>query len=183
MLRQGIVLLLLGGALQLWGQSAEEIQKSLNANAGTLRAWTTEKALVDAVREQNARVMSQAEIEKNDKAWVEGKNEALVNAVITGPCADKLRDLATKSGYGEAFLMDSRGALVCATQKTSDYWQGDESKWTRAFDGGKGALFIDRPRRDESANANLAQISVPVMENGKAIGVLTAGVRLTNGTH
>ena len=179
MLRKAMLCLIVGGALQLSGQSAEEIQKRLAADATALRAWTTEKALIDAVHGQNARAMSQADIERNDKAWVDGKNETLVNAVTTGPCADKLRELAAKSGYGEAFIMDSRGALVCATQKTSDYWQGDESKWTRAFDGGKGATFIDRPRRDESANANLAQVSVPVMENGKAIGVLTAGVPLS----
>jgi hypothetical protein len=177
-MRQLIVLLLFGGALHLSAQSAEDVQKRLAADAESLRAWTAEKALVDAVRGQNARAISQADIDRNDKAWVEGKSEALVNAVITGPCADKLRELAAASKYGEAFVMDSRGALVCATQKTSDYWQGDEAKWSRAFDGGKGATFIDRPRRDESANANLAQISVPVMDNGKAIGVLTVGVPL-----
>ena len=168
--------LIVGGALQLSAQSAEDIQKRLAADATTIRAWTTEKTIVDALRAQNARVMSQTDIEKNDQAWVAGRNEALVTAVITGPCADKLRELAAKSGYGEAFVTDSRGALVCATQKTSDYWQGDEAKWTRAFDNGKGSTFIDRPRRDDSANANLAQISVPLMENAKAIGVLTVGI-------
>jgi len=73
--------------------------------------------------------------------------------------------------------MDAQGALVCATGATSDYWQGDEAKWIRAFDGGKGATFIDRPRRDDSAAENLAQISIPVMEKDHAIGVLTVGVR------
>jgi hypothetical protein len=74
--------------------------------------------------------------------------------------------------------MDDQGALVCATAKTSDYWQGDEAKWQRAFNGGKGDVFIDRPKFDESAGARIAQISVPVMENGRAIGAVTVGVAI-----
>lgn len=174
MLRQlGVLLLVAGFAM---GQSADAIQKRLAADAEKLRAWSGEEALVTALRAQNAKNTSQADIEKQDKAWVDGKNEALVRAVTTGACADRLRELAAKQGYREAFVMDARGAIVCATQRTSDYWQGDEAKWARAFDGGKGATFIDRLRLDESAKANLAQISVPVMENGRAIGVITAGV-------
>ena len=79
---------------------------------------------------------------------------------------------------GEAFVTDRRGAIVCAAQTTSDYWQGDEPKFVNAFKEGRGATFIDRPRFDESANANVAHISVPVMDGGKAIGVVVVGVRV-----
>jgi hypothetical protein len=105
-----------------------------------------------------------------------GKNDALVKQMTTGACADHLRDLAKKAGYGESFVMDNQGALVCATEKTSDYWQGDEPKWSRAFNGGNGTTFIDRPRFDNSAHTYLAQISVPVIDGGKTIGVVMAGV-------
>ena len=74
--------------------------------------------------------------------------------------------------------MYNQGALVCATQRTTDYWQGDEAKWTRTFNGGNGTLFIDRPKLDESAKVRLAQISLPVVENGKTIGVITVGVNI-----
>jgi hypothetical protein len=100
-----------------------------------------------------------------------------VKQTTTGPCADRLRELAGGSAaYGETFVMDDQGANVCATVKTSDYWQGDEAKWERAYAAGKGAVFIDRPRFDESATVRLAQISVPVVEKGKVIGALTVGI-------
>jgi hypothetical protein len=79
--------------------------------------------------------------------------------------------------FSETFVMDNVGALVCATERTSDYWQGDEEKWTHSYNGGAGAIFIDRPRFDESAKATIALISIPVMDNGKAIGAVTVGIR------
>ena len=169
------ILLLLAVSPGLFAQSAEALQRELNAHAATISAWATDKTIVEAVRAQNARKMTLAEIQKEDASWMAGKNEALVTKMITGVCADHLRDLAKKAGYGESFVMDNQGALVCATEKTSDYWQGDEPKWIRSFNGGNGTTFIDRPRFDNSAHTYLAQISVPIIDGGKTIGVITAG--------
>ncbi|HKO57551.1 MAG TPA: PDC sensor domain-containing protein [Thermoanaerobaculia bacterium] len=161
------------------GQSAEAIQKALTTEATSLAAWGTDKAFVDAVKGQNAKRVALAEIKRIDGDWMAGKSDDVVRRVTSGPCADRLRALvAAHPGYGEAFVMDDQGALVCANGHTSDYWQGDESKWQRAFKGGKGDVFIDRPRYDDSAKAPLAQISVPVMDGGKAIGAITVGVNV-----
>ena len=171
-----IVLVLLAGEPT---HSAGALQHELNAHAATVSGWTTDKVILDAVRAQNAKKLTLAQIQNDDSLWMAGKNDALIKQMTTGVCADHLRQLASAAGFGETFVMDNQGALVCATEKTSDYWQGDESKWSRAFADGKGATFIDRPKFDESAKANLAQISVPIMDGGRAIGVITAGVTLT----
>ena len=160
-------------------QSADAVQRALSAEASRLSAWASDKVVVFAVRRQNAKGASIADGQRLDAAWVAGKAEALVQEVTTGACADHLRELVgSDARYSETFLSDANGALVCATARTSDYWQGDETKFTGAFREGKGAVFIDRPKLDESAKAALAQISLPVMENGVAIGVLTVGVRI-----
>jgi hypothetical protein len=156
-------------------QSADSLQKDLETHAAVVRAWAQDPTLVAAVRAQDAKKLTLADIQRDDAAWIAGKADALVKQMTTGPCADRLRELAQKAGYGESFVMDNQGALVCATDKTSDYWQGDEAKWTKSFDNGKGATFIDRPRLDESSKEYLAQISVPIMDEGKAIGAITAG--------
>jgi hypothetical protein len=169
--------LLLLAALSSLAQSADAVQKSLKTHAGAIQAWGSDKTLVAAVKTQNARKVTAAEVQRIDKAWTGGGEAALVKQLTTGPCSDHLRQLiAQHPSFGETMLMDDQGALVCASERTSDYWQGDESKWQRGFDGGKGAVFIDRPRFDDSAVANLAQISVPVLDGGKVIGVLTVGV-------
>ena len=160
-------------------QSAQAMQKTLDAEAAKLRAWGSDSEIVAAVKAQNAKHVALKTIQSLDAQWIAGKAPALVEQTITGPCSDHLRHLGNaNAAYGEMFVMDDQGALVCASEKTSDYWQGDEAKWQRAFNEGKGDVFIDRPRFDDSASRNLAQISVPVMDNGRAIGVITVGLSL-----
>jgi hypothetical protein len=168
---------LLGCALTAQSQSAGTVQKLLTDEAARLQAWGNDPAIVAAVKAQNAKRVTAAQVKSLDEQWSAGKAETLVKQVTTGACADHLRKLVTgNAGYGETFLMDNQGALVCATAKTTDYWQGDEAKWQRAFSDGKGEVFIDRPKFDDSSSQRLAQISLPVLDNGAAIGAITIGI-------
>lgn len=164
-------------ALAVYAQSAGDVQKMLTDEAARLEAWGSDPAIVAAVKAQNAKRVPLAQIKTLDEQWSAGKAAELVKQVTTGPCADRLRAL-TGANASETFVMDDQGAIVCATAKTSDYWQGDEAKWQRAFDSGKGAVFIDRPKFDDSSAERLAQISVPVRDKGAAIGAITIGVKL-----
>jgi hypothetical protein len=107
----------------------------------------------------------------------EGENNTRAQSLLKNPCAKRLQALAAaRPGYREAFVMDNQGALVCMTRKTSDYWQGDEDKWTKGFAEGRGSVFVSEPALDESTGVKLIHVSVPFMEEGKAIGVLTVGI-------
>lgn len=171
------LLIVIALSVSALGQSAGEVQKMLTAEAEKLRAIGKDPVIVAAVQAQNARNASLASIKAADERWMAGNEAALVKQTLAGPCADRLRALAgANAAYSETFAMDDQGALVCATAKTTDYWQGDEAKWERAFNGGKGDVFIDRPKFDESAKARIAQISVPVMDGDKAIGAVTVGI-------
>ena len=181
MKRPSIVLLSLLLASSAVAQSAQSLQKRLDAEAAKLGAWGSDSVIVAAVKAQNAKRVSLATIKSLDEQWVAGKAATLVRQSTVGTCADYLRKLASTSTdpvYSEVFVMDNQGALVCANTRTTDYWQGDEAKWQRAFAEGKGSVFIDRPRYDDSSARNLAQISVPVVDGGRAIGVITVGVAL-----
>lgn len=178
-MRSLALLLTLALSTTLFAQSAGTMQKQLDAEAQKLRAWGSDPVIVAAVKAQNAKKVSLDVIKQRDAQWIAGHAADLVKQTTTGACSDHLRQLVAGNGaYGETFVMDDQGAIVCATVKTSDYWQGDEAKWEHAFNGGKGNVFIDRPRFDESAASRLAQISVPVMEKNVAIGAITIGVTL-----
>jgi hypothetical protein len=100
--------------------------------------------------------------------------------LMQNQCAQRLKQLSPELPAAvEAFVMDAQGANVCMTLRTSDYWQGDEPKWADAFNDGKGADYVGKRQYDESSKSTLVHISVPVMDNGKAIGVLTCGINLT----
>jgi hypothetical protein len=172
-------LLFLACVLPANAQSAGDIQKLLSDEAARLAAWGSDPAIVAAVKAQNAKRVTAAQVKTHDEQWAAGKADTLVKQVTTGACADHLRTLvAANKAYGESFIMDNQGALVCATARTTDYWQGDEAKWQRAFNSGKGDVFIDRPKFDDSSAQRLAQISVPVLENGAAIGAITVGLSI-----
>ena len=180
MKRMLLAILLLGmAAMPVAAQSADNMQKRLEAEAVKLKAWAQDPLFVAAVVAQNNQHLTMAEINKRDEAWMAGKAARLIKEMTTSPCADHLRQLTgTSPIYSETFVMDNQGALVCENMQTTDYWQGDEAKWQRSFNGGKGAVFIDRPKLDESAKVHLAQISLPIMKDGKAIGAITIGIEI-----
>jgi hypothetical protein len=138
--------------------------------------------LIDFVQAKNDQKETLADIQKRDARWMAGAEAELKKAVATGPCADRLRALTKVDQFVlEAFLMDNQGALVCATQETSDYWQGDEAKWQKPMKEGLDA-FVDEPAYDESTQSYALQLSVPVQRGGARIGALTFTLKVPRPT-
>lgn len=143
-----------------------------------MKQAAADPAVIAAVREHNARGLSLEQIKQTDASWSEsdGALDAAETA-MNNAAADRLAVIEADTPYlVEAILTGNQGANVAITAVTSDYWQGDEPKFVRSFSDGAGAVFIDRPKRDQSTGEVTAQVSVPVMDNGKAIGTLTWGV-------
>ena len=157
---------------------AAELSPATQAAVEHLRTWTRDATILGAVRDQNALKVPLSRIRSIDISWMTATEpDARMQTLLKNPCAKSLQAFtATRTGYREAFIMDNQGALVCMTRKTSDYWQGDEDKWTKSFAEGRGAVFVGEPELDESTGVRLVHVSVPIVDGGKAIGVLTAGI-------
>ena len=137
--------------------------------------------IVKAVEEQNAQGLTLAKIQETDKEWMattdaHKKPTAFMNSIASNAAAKRLAKLE-RPYMVEFILTDNQGANVAVTGMTSDYWQGDEPKFSNAFANGKGNIYIARPQKDKSTGEVISQVSVPVMSGGKAIGTLTVGVR------
>ena len=153
-------------------------QKELLARyADEIVDWASTPEVVRAAQEQSANAQALERIKEIDRAWQSGGDpQGLVTRLSGNDCAQALQSLLqTNRGFGEAFVTDSKGALVCMTRRTSDYWQGDEAKWTRAWAGGTGAVFVSNVAHDDSTGLDLMHISVPVRASGRLVGVLTVG--------
>jgi hypothetical protein len=153
-------------------------QKDLLARyAEQIAGWAASDVLIGAAQTQSGRSTTMERILEIDRRWQRGEDpDGLATELAGNECAQALLStLASHPGYAEAFVADSRGALVCMTRRTSDYWQGDEEKWTRAWAAGKGAVFVSAVEHDESAGADLLHISVPLRVGERVVGVLTAG--------
>jgi hypothetical protein len=136
-------------------------------------------AVVKAVKEQNDKGMSLAKIQEIDKEWIDAKapNDFMKSLTLNAAAKELSKIELRKSYLVEFILTDNQGANVAITGMTSDYWQGDEPKFTNAFADGKGNIYIARPQKDKSTGEVISQVSVPVLSDGKAIGTLTVGIR------
>lgn len=150
--------------------------------------WASDPILVDAIRAQNAatQLLPQSAIDELDMTWRAQANTTcggLILNVIANPAASFLRDqaAATNGAITEAILMDSRGLNVATTQPTTDYWQGDEDKYTATFLSGTDSVHYGAIELDESTQQVQGQVSMTITDTatGEPIGALTVGINLT----
>lgn len=161
--------------------SQEQLRTILKTKIERLEALATKSRLVSAVVEQNNQHLSLKKIKKRDEQWINSdENHPLKKSMSQGRAGISLRKVITTKGdvYNEAFLTDNQGANVAAFPLTSDYWQGDEDKWIKCFNNGNGQVYVGKVELDASTNTKAVQISVPVIDAGKTIGVLVVGVKL-----
>ncbi len=135
--------------------------------------------LIREVKLHNERHLALKEIQDLDEQWALGNQERFILALQENPVGKYLGKMVKGNPmiYTEAFVCGNLGAVVGEYPETSDYWQGDERKFTNCFSGGLGQLFIGQLEYDESTKTNGIQISVPVMDGEKTIGVLVVGIR------
>ncbi len=182
--------LFLAAALSLAaaGAGADEIQGKLQALAAKeLKNAFNDPAILDAVKAQNERhaALGQPDIDTLDKQWrAEAKTGkgALIDRVLANEVSQRLKAFK-ESGQGlytEIFVMDNRGLNVGQSDVTSDYWQGDESKWQKTFGTGAESVFVDEVEFDESTQTYQSQVSITLLDPATraAIGAVTIGVNV-----
>ncbi len=149
----------------------------LGRAAQLVSRWAMVQRVVLAVKARQQAPLAAERVQAIDQAWQRGQDpEGLATALAKNECAQALQTLVSANlGYAEAFVTDDQGAIVCMTQRTSDFWQGDEEHWTRAWAGGGGAVFVSKSEPDSSTGLDLVHIAVPVKSAGRTVGVLVAG--------
>lgn len=162
-----------------WDQ--ETIKRVLKDEIKHIEMIARDKVIISAVVRHNDKLLTFDEIMRRDRLWQDEDQlmdlkSALNNSEI-GQFVETFKN--SKNYYSEVFLADDRGALVAAYPLTSDYWQGDEEKWTTVVQKGWPS-YISAMTFDESSQSNIVQISVPVMHETSVVGVLVVGIRLSH---
>jgi hypothetical protein len=145
-----------------------------------LAKYGADPIIVAAVKAENAKGKTLDQIKDQDKKWMATAGIVdYMKALMDNECGKYLRNIqASARHFAEIFVMDNQGANVAMSDKTSDYWQGDEAKFIKSYNGGRGAVFIDDVKFDNSTQAYLVQISVPVKDGDKVIGAITFGINV-----
>ena len=141
----------------------------------------TNKVFAEETKKQNAAKISLDKIKKIDKEWQAAEDFLPIQEKLTtNACAEEINKvIKANPAIKEAFVMDNQGAVVGENDLTSDYWQGDEAKWQNSYNGAKGGVDVGKVKFDKSANAQLQQISIPILDGGKVIGAVTFGLDLS----
>jgi signal transduction histidine kinase len=122
-----------------------------------------------------------AEIARIEESWPRlDDEEPVVRRVLDGPGAADLDRLKVASPrFVEIFFTDRHGQLVTSTNKTSDYYQGDEEWWTGALRGGQGGVMIPPIGYDASSGEWSLDLCLPIFDpRGMVVGVGKGVVRL-----
>lgn len=181
----GIALMSLFAASQVFAEEAHvaPVTEYVSAN---IKPWLSDATLIAAIKAQNEAnaALDQAGVDSLDQKWraeVEAESHPMIDGVLANAVSTFLKAKQESSGgtITEVFVTDAKGLNVGQSDVTSDYWQGDEDKFTRSFGAGAGALFVDAAEKDESTQMLQSQASMTIVdEAGKPIGAITIGVNL-----
>lgn len=136
-------------------------------------------AAVHAQNERNAG-LDAAAIEALDQQWRAG-DAAMIDAALSNDLSKYLASIVDEQGglVSELFVMDSKGLNVGQSARTSDYWQGDEAKWSETYLVGPDAVHVSDIEEDESTQTFQVQVSLPIVDGGAPIGAITVGVNVS----
>ena len=147
-----------------------------------VRIWATAPEIVAAIEAQNATnaKLTQVEIDALDKAWraeITETTQPTITPILSNATSDMLRAKVdeSKGMIVEAFIMDNRGLNVATASLTSDYWQGDEAKFTETFGKGANAVQIGEVEFDESSQIYSVLVSFTISDPATSapIGAMT----------
>ena len=147
--------------------------------------WAEEPAVIDALRAANElhAALTEAGIKGLDTAWqaeVGAPARPTIEPVLNNPLSDLLRARAgaSQGAITEMFVMDDRGLNVAMTGVTSDFWQGDEAKFTETFGKGAGAIHVGEVELDESTQLFQIQVSFTLTDpaTGLPVGAMTVAL-------
>jgi hypothetical protein len=197
--RLGVVAALTVPAVAFAADPKAEAIEYVNANVVPM--LKSSKAITDAVTKANAERSGWGEYSldwkkwnpseaakqpdsytKAEYRWSVQKDKTLRDQCTSGEAASAMKDVQDKSNgrIGEFFVVDAKGGNVAQTQLTSDWFQGDEDKFTKV--AGKKDAWADEPKRDDTIGKSGVQVSVPLWDKDAFIGVAVVTVLVNSAT-
>lgn len=121
-------------------------------------------------------------IDRQWRALAPEKPTPLAREILELPASEALRTwkAETTDVVTEVLVINGSGTIAAMSRLSSDFWQGDEPKFTRLTEGARGAsqLYISPIRYDASTARFQIMVSAPVapVTGGKPFGVVVLGL-------
>jgi hypothetical protein len=151
----------------------------------SLRGLVRSETVTIALQAQRAD-LGQTDIAALDAQWRKEVGQArqpLIARVMASPASTYLRSVqaGTLGLIAEIMVFDRRGLNVAQGAITSDYWQGDEDKWSRTVAVGPDAVLVDEPEWDADFAIWRAQVDFSIADpaGGPPLGGAAIEINLT----
>jgi hypothetical protein len=160
--------------------ASRRVRGLANGRLALVRRVISDPDLVRAIVAKNKVSESPAEVKRKDDDWQRDPELPMRKEAAASECATRLRTMVQEDpAISEAYLMDNRGTLVCATGDVPDYWQGDEPNFQRTFGQGQ-FLYVGDPAADAtSAGSWTVPISMVVLDGPTKVGAATLTLRVS----
>ena len=166
---------------QLYQSSATQLAQNISLTTGAqiekISDWTQLSRLADQVR-RPSRLGTSSIASHIEKAWPQlSPQQAPLRSILQNDLSRQLREFQKLNPlFTEIFVTDARGAVIAATNKTSDYFQADELWWQKSKAAPPRLVTLQGIAYDESARVHSLDASVNLRDsqNGAFQGVLKA---------
>ncbi len=159
-----------------YGEELTTAQKAkVEAKIKQFSSWSTDKKIVDFVRNTNANPPAESKGMTQEKWTNLNMLSPEVKAFSKNDLANYLRTLKDDT-VSEVFVSGSDGTKVAFLSKTTNWSHKGKPKHDVPM---SGKTWIGKPELDESTGVQQLQIGLPVLDNGKPIGSIVVGLNLS----
>lgn len=174
------LLLAAGLAAPAWaGGESARVKAAVKKYLPVIRQLAAEKTVVADIEEQESQKMTPEQAQKIQADWVQIGIADSVQPYLSKPSC------ATIKGYQDRlptavkfFTLDDQGNVVASLPKSHDFIHATEDKYIQCYNGGRGKVVVGKASIDVSTKIYSFQVSVPVLDGGRTVGVLVATLSL-----
>lgn len=150
-----------------------DLQAKVDGYKAKLQEWAASPMVVDAVKASNAKGGIPG---MNNAKWVDlPDNDPQVTALQNSAAGKQVSKWETDKNLLKLNIRDEKGNLVAASSSAKPLLYNNATK-PPFMNGLKGAWSAPAIKPDPTTQQKSVQIGVPVMDGGKAIGVMHSAV-------
>jgi signal transduction histidine kinase len=162
------------------------ISISLKDKARIASTLASSKIIIDSLKSSNSYYKNlqdhKKEIVSKNREWITTrvKGSALIDDILSSDVSKYLKKQkkVIPGYYGEIFLTNSYGAVIGSTDVLSTFKHDHKYWWKNSYNSGKGSVYYDDRGYDLSSGEYVLGVVVPVMEEGKILGILKSNIKI-----
>lgn len=161
------------------GGGSEKAGKAVREYLPLLTRLAAEKNLVRDVQARDNAPLSAEQARKIQAEWIQIGIEDVKKPYLYGDASQAIRLYEPRiPTLVKCFVLDDQGNVVGAVPECTDFIHGQMDKFLKCYNNGRGRVYVNPPGLDVTTKIYSVQVSVPVFDGTKTIGVLVATLSL-----